>query len=295
MVSIIVCSKSEKLLAQVGINVAATIGVPYEIISIDNREGKYGICEAYNHGAMQAKYELLCFMHEDVAFHTPDWGAIVAEILADHSIGVIGVAGGMHILDAPSGWWSVYEYQRMQVIQTTPAYPRSLDVINPLQEELANVAAVDGLWLCSRKAVWEQHPFDEQTFPAFHFYDLDYCTQVFQHLRICVTFRILIEHFSTGSINTGWLLTALQYQRKWQKSLPFGVVEIPAKQQAVMRKRISAEFTDRIIQSNLSFWLALKQTAIFFAASAISRESLGMIKRFVQKRLLNQDVKIIYK
>lgn len=295
MISLIICSRDAAALAAVSQNITATIGVPYEVLAIDNSQGKYGICEAYNLGAARAQYELLCFMHEDVAFHTPDWGAIVAEILADHSIGVIGVAGGMHVLNAPSGWWSVYEHQRMQVIQTTPAYPRSLDIINPLQEELADVAAVDGLWLCSRKAVWEQHPFDEQTFPAFHFYDLDYCTQVFQHLRICVTFRILVEHFSTGSINTGWLLTALQYQRKWQKRLPFGVVELSTTQQAAMRKRISAEFTDRIIQSKLGFWLALKQTANFLTTNAISRESLGITKRFVQKRLLNQEVKIIYK
>lgn len=295
MISIIICSRDAAVLIAVSQNIAATIGVPYELLAIDNSQGQYGICEAYNLGAKQARYELLCFMHEDVAFHTPNWGAVVAGIFADHSIGVLGVAGGMYVLDVPSGWWSVYEYQRMQVIHAAPASPPTLDVTNPLQENLADVAAVDGLWLCSRKAVWEQHPFDESTFPAFHFYDLDYCTQVFQHLRVCVTFQIIVEHFSTGSINDTWLLAAMSYQYKWRDKLPFGVAKPTAFEQKKIKQRVLAEYTERVIQSKLSFSVASRVLFQLLATMQVNRENIGLVKRFLLKRVLRKNLPSLYK
>ncbi len=50
MISIIICSRDADYLRKVSENVAATIGVPYEIQAIDNSKGAYGICEAYNLG-----------------------------------------------------------------------------------------------------------------------------------------------------------------------------------------------------------------------------------------------------
>lgn len=295
MISLIICSRDATILAAVSQNIAVTIGVPYELLAIDNSQGRYGICAAYNLGAAQAQYELLCFMHEDVLFHTPNWGEIVAETLADQSIGVLGVAGGMQVLDVPSGWWSVYEHQRMQVVHTVPASCHTLDVTNPLQEDLADVAAVDGLWLCTRKAVWEQHPFDEITFPAFHFYDLDYCTQVFQHLRVCVTFQIVVEHFSTGSINDAWLLAALSYQHKWHTKLPFGVAKLTTFELKKIKQRVLAEYTERVIQSKLSFSVASKVLLELLLTTHLSRENIGLLKRFILKRLFRKNLPSLYK
>jgi glycosyltransferase involved in cell wall biosynthesis len=295
MISIIICSRDANALAAVSQSIAATINVPYELLAIDNGKGHYGICAAYNLGAAQAKYDLLCFMHEDLTFHTPNWGQIVADILADQSIGILGVAGGMYQARVPSGWWSVYEHLRMQVIQTTVQHPRSVDIVNPLQEELADVVAVDGLWFCSRREVWQQHKFDEVTFPAFHFYDLDYCTQVFQHLRVCVTFKVLIEHFSTGSVNDSWLLAALSYQRKWRDKLPFGVISLTSFQQKKIEQRVLSEYTERVIQSKLSMPIAVKAIVNLLALTQVSRESIGMLNRFVKKRLLRKKLTPLYK
>jgi hypothetical protein len=295
VISLIICSRDAAALATVSQNVAATIGVPYELLAIDNSQGQYGICAAYNLGAARAQYDLLCFMHEDLAFHTHNWGQEVASILADQSIGIIGVAGGMYQARVPSGWWSVYEHLRMRVIQTTAQYPRSFDIINPLQEELADVAAIDGLWFCSRREVWQQHKFDEVSFPAFHFYDLDYCTQVFQHLRVCVTFKILIEHFSTGSINDTWLLTALTYQHKWRKQLPFGVIKLADSQQRKVERRVLTEYVERVIQSSLSISIAFRALFKLLSNTQLNRESIGMLKRFLMKRLLRRNIPGLYK
>ena len=93
MISIIICSKDPSLLESVSKNIDNTIGIAYEIIAIANSEGKFGICEAYNIGASKAKFNILCFAHEDIAFVTQNWGIKIANHLKDKSIGLVGVAG----------------------------------------------------------------------------------------------------------------------------------------------------------------------------------------------------------
>ena len=199
MISLIVCSRDIASIATFTHNVQQTIGVAHEIIAINNIKGQYGICQAYNNGARQSKYNILCFVHEDLAFRTVNWGQRVVAILADASIGVLGVAGGVYQPKVPSAYWSPGpEYLRMHVVHTVPGTIPVIDLLNPNNQQLAEVAVADGVWLCSRRQVWQQHPFDEQTFPRFHFYDIDYCTAIARQYRICVTFEVVLEHFSRG-------------------------------------------------------------------------------------------------
>lgn len=287
MLSIIICSRSPEAVAAISENVAATIGAPYELIAIDNSQNRYGICEAYNVGARQAQYELLCFMHEDIKFHTPDWGRVVAAILADPTVGVLGVAGSQYQLHAPSSWWFAgEEYQRMQVLHTVANKEPVLDLVNPANESLVDVAVLDGIWLCSRKEVWAAHPFDAQTFPEFHFYDIDYCTALFPNYRVCVTFDILIEHFSLGSINKMWVTNSLKYYDKWRASLPFGTVRIaPAKEQ-----KLEADAIYHLIDLLLWHKLPLKTILHWLSEAArlnkLDRRLLGVAKQVVRHRLL---------
>ena len=85
MLSIIICSISPERLQEISQNIHATIGVEHEIIAIDNREKCWSIARAYNEGARQARYPYLFFVHEDVKFHSQDWGTVVAEKLAEPS------------------------------------------------------------------------------------------------------------------------------------------------------------------------------------------------------------------
>jgi hypothetical protein len=199
MVSVIICSRSSNLLNAVTENIAATIGVPFEVISIDNRQGTYGICEAYNTGAAKSQFDTLCFMHEDVKLFTPGWGKKVQEILADTNIGVLGVAGG----------------------KLNPGQSPLHVNTNPRNERISDVVALDGVWLCCPKKVWQNHPFDAQTFKEFHFYDVDFTMQIAQRYRACVTYDIHIEHFSHGSINSSWARNAIRFSEKWKSKLPF--------------------------------------------------------------------------
>ncbi len=70
MLSIIISSGNQQLLAAVRLNIAETAGILHEIIAIDNTSAKRGICEVYNEGIHRAKYPMLCFMHEDTILQT---------------------------------------------------------------------------------------------------------------------------------------------------------------------------------------------------------------------------------
>jgi hypothetical protein len=227
MISLIICSRDAALLAAVGQDVAATIGVPYEIIAIDNSQKQYGICEAYNLGAVRAQYGHLCFMHEDLKFHTPGWGAIVLRSLAAPSAGVLGVAGGTYQAQAPVGWTGAGQDEiRINVLHTTTKVVAQYDHWNPASEKIAAVATLDGLWMCCRKEVWQEFPFDSQHFPHFHFYDIDFCTRVATKYQNLVTFELLIEHFSGGTYGADWLHNAVNYYKRWKSQLPFGAITI---------------------------------------------------------------------
>ena len=285
MLSLIICSRDAVAVAALSSNIADTIGVPYELIVINNSTAKYGICEAYNIAAAQARHELLCFMHEDIRFHTTGWGRIVAEILVDPTIGVLGVSGGTWQVAAPAAWWGCgLELCRENVLNVFADGTRRMDLRNPEGTALTDVAVVDGLWMCSRREVWEQHPFDSATFSDFHFYDIDYCTELFhQGLRVCVTFGLVLEHHSRGSVNSAWLLSALKYQKKRRGQLPFGVAQPAAAHRAAIELKALQEFTGRLIRARFPVSVILQYLVRCLRHNPLSRNSLWLAKLWLQR------------
>ena len=96
MLSIITCSIKPEQLKAFKKNIEDTIGIPFELIAFDNRVHQYGLCKVYNECARQAKYDFLCFAHEDISFQTYDWGKIIISELSKPDCGVIGFAGASH-------------------------------------------------------------------------------------------------------------------------------------------------------------------------------------------------------
>src|SRR5688500_17425788 len=97
MISVLICSINPEFLNRVTANIHRTIGVPFEIISYDNRNVKKGICEVYNILAEKACYPYLCFAHEYIILTTENWGEKIANIFSRREdIGVIGVAGSKY-------------------------------------------------------------------------------------------------------------------------------------------------------------------------------------------------------
>lgn len=256
MISIVIASVNENHLADIKTNIAATIGVPYEIIDFENHEGKVGLCELYNRGAELAKFPIICYMHEDIKISTHEWGkTVVSAFDKNENLGIIGIAGGVYKAISPSGWHSVSEItERSHIIQQFK-FSDQEDLhhnINPYQEEAALVACVDGVWFCTLKEIVKAHPFDDKLFKGFHGYDIDFSLQVGQKYEIIVRYDILITHFSEGNFNLTWLEEILKLHQKWNRLLPISKVNLDKKTQLLIEKRTFKRFIDEAIANGIT-------------------------------------------
>lgn len=225
MLSIIICSISDERLEALKRNIESTVGIEYEIISIDNNVNQWPIAKAYNYGAQSAKYPYLFFVHEDIMFHSIGWGEFIIDKLAEPDCGVIGFIGSKVKLKAYSGWgqnpkWiCAYLYQRGR--DKTYFNVHNAYLNTPFEE----VVALDGLGLFVKKEIWKSFPFDEKLLTGFHCYDLDFSLQIAASKKyknyVCCSNQVLIEHFSLGNINQDWFIDTIRLHReKWNQILP---------------------------------------------------------------------------
>jgi glycosyltransferase involved in cell wall biosynthesis len=227
MISIIICSANAADLKLVQENISATIGVPHEVIAFDNGSGSKGICEIYNHGTKQAKFDILCFMHEDISFRTVNWGKKVLSIFKENEeIGLLGIAGGGYKSLTPSSWYNYHLQENggfyanlIQGFKHT-GKPDQHEYRNPKTESLSRVACIDGCWMCTRKTVAIRYPFDEKRLKKFHGYDLDFSIAVNQQYHVMVTFEVLLQHFSEGNFDSTWMDEIIKVHKKWGGFLP---------------------------------------------------------------------------
>lgn len=219
MYSIICCSVNSELAASLKQNIAETIGTPFEFIAFDNRQAGYGICKVYNQCAKQARYDLLCFVHEDVRFLTQGWGRLLAPKLSEAQCGVVGFAGSMVKLQQLTGWNTCRKALRTHYVQYMKGRKHKHNV-NPDGNDFSPVVTLDGLCLITRREVWEETPFDENTFQGFHCYDLDFSLAACLNHMNYVCHTVLVEHFSEGSFSLSWLEELKRLHGKWSNRLP---------------------------------------------------------------------------
>lgn len=225
MISLIICSKSKDISHELKRNIEETIGVEYELIVVDNSENYYTIFSAYNEGVRRAKYSYLCFMHEDILYHTFDWGKKVINHFINEMVGLIGVIGGHYLPDTPSTWFST-EFCSGKIIQghkdRDGIYKVFEDKRQILNSDLSiEAVAVDGLWFCVPKHLFDIISFDNYTFKGWHGYDIDICMQIIQiGYDIRVVNDILIEHSSYGNSDKNLYRAMKLFHTKWKNTLP---------------------------------------------------------------------------
>lgn len=239
MISVIICHVNKEHLSRVKENIASTIGIDHELIIIDNTTNKYNIFQAYNEGVSRSKYDILCFVHEDVLFHTLSWGQLLVKHFEDAGIGLVGTIGGTAFPNVPAPWWNntVLNRPHLNLIQhwknLQPPKEWVREVINQEQNIIyqyqntsggiaVDAVTIDGVFMCARKEMFANGvAFDEKTFDGFHCYDTDICFQALNAgYRIVVVFDILLEHFSLGTININWIRSADKLADKWKARLP---------------------------------------------------------------------------
>lgn len=221
MLSVIICSKNKMLAPGFVDNITNTIGTEYELVHIDNSDAKYSIYTAYNEGVKLSKYNNLCFLHEDVYFHSPDWGRKILQHLQLPDVGICGVAGRDFVSRVPASWGK--KLSGVNIIQSDKLGIRRTrrklipgNYKNPVRE----VITLDGVILCCRKDIFEKIRFDE-SIGDFHGYDFDICIQsAVNGYRNYVMYDIVLEHFSRGNPNACYYRALIKVFRKWKDKLP---------------------------------------------------------------------------
>ncbi|MCQ2082952.1 MAG: glycosyltransferase family protein [Bacteroidaceae bacterium] len=225
MLSLIICSKFPETSDVLLENIADTVGCEYEIIHIDNSKGQYSIFQAYNKGACLSRGDNLCFMHEDLFFHTKDWGFKVENYLKDSQIGVLGVAGvGFVPVQGDArmcGYaWRKFNWDRYYTLEKNP---RSVLDRNTFKSagHLYETAVVDGLWFCMPRSLFQFVKFDDDTYGGFHLYDLDISMQALMTGRkVMLCDDIIVEHDSVGIFNDMFADNLDRFIEKWKNELP---------------------------------------------------------------------------
>jgi glycosyltransferase involved in cell wall biosynthesis len=217
MISVIVCSANKDRIALVSRNISATIGIPHELIVIEDAS-KAGICDGYNRGAAQAQYDTFCFVHDDVEFITDNWGQRILQHFAlDPSLGIVGLAGGRYKSNTLSGW-----YTGMKAADCSYIFQRRPDGSNRkfmakpagFEGESVPVRTLDGVLLCMPKKVWQQYPFNSDKLKGFHFYDMDISLRVSQTYKAAVVYNIELVHFSMGNFGNEWVHANIDFHER---------------------------------------------------------------------------------
>jgi hypothetical protein len=228
MISLIVCSVNDDYLSQLRINLAETIGVDYELLVFDNKKEKKGICEVYNLLAQKARFEICCFLHEDIVFQTIGWGRnLVRHYESDPSIGAVGVAGAKYKSARFSGWYTgINEVDCANIIHRYPQGDEKIQLC-PSGKNAEEVVCLDGVFIAVKKEIWRSIKFDEVNLKGFHFYDLDLSLRIQEKFKCIVAYDILMVHITRGGdFGDPWVETAISFHQR-QNNLPRSVLEKP--------------------------------------------------------------------
>ncbi|KQR69679.1 glycosyltransferase [Pedobacter sp. Leaf176] len=285
MISIIISSTSPVFLESVTKNITETIGVAFEIISFGNADGKRGLSELYNEGARKAKYDLICFMHEDVNVKTQNWGAIVAHIFKQNEkLGLVGLAGSSYKTLVPSGWFcdagaKITNYVNMLQRYKFSETATKLVYQNPKDKPIAKVTAVDGVWFCTKKSIVAQYPFDGALFQKFHCYDLDFSFSVSQSYDVMVTFEVLLEHFSEGNYDRTWIEETLKLHEKWSHIFPIDFDGLTKKEKFIAEKYSFRVFVRQMLVAGYTRLEIFK----LFWSSPLRRQNFGLFFKLIKE------------
>ena len=255
MISVVICSINSTYADQVRKNISETIGVEHEIILMDNTRIKKSISAVYNMGAASSKFGIVCFVHEDVLFETNGWGSHLVSLFDnDQQLGVIGLAGSKYKSRTISGWSSALNSLDCSNVHHIDKYNRHKHIyFNPQKSKrLQEVVSLDGVFICSRKSVWEEIKFNEELLDGFHCYDIDYSVRASWSWKVAVTYDIKMVHLTKGGdFGDKWIHYTMLWHDKYQDQLPC-VAEDLHPEPARYEKLIKRYWLDRLKSEKIS-------------------------------------------
>ena len=165
MISIVCVYNDGKILNDYLLKSLKNQTVDYELITVDNTEGKYkSAAEALNRGGRRAKGKYIMFVHQDVDLTSNSWLKEVEKMLDSlQDLGIAGVAGKKD------------ERGVMTVIKHgNPPEPAGSITIKKPEE----VQTLDECLTIVPKPVFDVLQFDEKVCDNWHLYAVDYCLSV---------------------------------------------------------------------------------------------------------------------
>ncbi len=261
MISIITCSRKADISDELKQNIKETIGCEYELVVIDNSTNQYSIFSAYNEGVRRAKGEILCFMHDDILYHTKNWGEKVINHFQDKTIGLIGLLG-THFMPSVPSYWVMSPLYTENIVQNTNGVKEFIKNDYFFQNmNIVDAVACDGVCLYIRKELFNGiTEFDEKSYHGFHFYDMDICMQInARNYRVCIVNDILIEHCSGGKYSIDFYKAQNIFYNKWKSFFPIqkGIV-MPHYVLNHLSNLIFLAEDSRIVRTSLSYTLGSK-------------------------------------
>lgn len=225
MLSIIISSYNNANFLNLEANIAATCGIDYEIIRVEN-PGTMSINAAYNQGIAKSHFDYLLFIHEDVIFETQDWGSILLNLFIEQPrTGLIGVAGTKFKTKAPSGWGeSGKQFNEVYIKQYNGEILVEDFTKDYAGSSYKEVAVLDGVFLATRKS---NNLFFDETLDGFHNYDIALSLRNREANKMAiVSFEIIIRHLSTGNYGHEWVRSTFQFYKKYKNLLPFALDKV---------------------------------------------------------------------
>jgi glycosyltransferase involved in cell wall biosynthesis len=270
LLSLITCSRFSDIEDALKINLRETVGVKYELIVVNNSNGQKSIFEAYNEGIEKSTGDFLVFLHDDLRFKTINWGAIIEEIFdGNPQMGLLGIAGSKIKTRMPSPWWT--NPIHIRIVQHHKDGKQSEEKnIGFKDKELVEVAVLDGVLMVMRRD--EKIRFNKYL-KGFHNYDLDLSLEHHKLGKgVYTTNRILIEHFSGGTVDEKWYKSTSKFHKIRANELPV-VIDNSLTKEELWRKEFStgASFVLGLLEYGLRkeaiFWwfklFQMKTTAKF--------------------------------
>lgn len=213
-ISFVVCSISAPELERLRADVAARFANDeHELIHIADARS---LCDGYNRGLARARGALIVFCHDDIGLLCDDFAARLRRHLAGCDL--LGVAGTERLTGPVWSWCGPPH------IASAVCMPHLGGLICPLagaRPALPHAQALDGVLLAGRRELFEQLPFDADTFDGFHFYDLDLSYRAFRAgARCTVALDLPIWHASGGRADRAWQEYARRFVAKFPELAP---------------------------------------------------------------------------
>jgi len=154
-------------------------------LSYVRNEGNTSVLAAYNQAWRLAATEFVCLLHNDTTMLEPTWLARLMAPLASDAIGLSGLYGVKRV--RRSG-----RYAGRTIVHSLAEGP----TVRPPWEE---VAVVDGVCLCLRRATLEAVGGIDEGYGFFHGYDRDLSFAVRETGRRCVIVHAPFRHAGGGT------------------------------------------------------------------------------------------------